>query len=233
MKASLACFAGAVFLSLAYFGYQSVGRDATTSAAVRQVGPTPQTGDVPSPAGWVPFDATARRTDSDGKVNMVGRFYRASDGSTRLDTGPAGGPIGIIDIKNISNSTQYVMQSTGKWVSYRMKLPSSGYRPLKRRTTVVGLEPYAETIEGFELYRYASANAGPIAFQAPSLNFFALVTEFNGTRQEYHDVRIREQPKELFFPTPGTAVEDSGEYGGIVSNPDSIGFVPGHGHPTH
>jgi hypothetical protein len=211
--------AAAVLFGFGYFGYQS------TASAQAQAPLAPDT--IPAPTTWVPFDASIRQTDASGKVTPVGRFYRASDGSTRDDYALPGKPIAIINIRNIPKSTYWVMQSSGKWFSYKMKLPAGGYKPRMQPTSMVGLETSTEKVEGFDVWRDNSPDRGvPVRFTAPQLNWFALRYEVNGGKKEYYDVRVREQPRELFFPPPDAQVVDTGQWGGIVNKPDEIGFVP-------
>src|SRR5216683_262693 len=54
----------------------------------------------PGQEQWVPFTATLNHVNDFGRV-AVGRFYQASDGSTRSETGPSLNEINIIGIKNI------------------------------------------------------------------------------------------------------------------------------------
>src|SRR6476646_1012420 len=61
--------------------------------------------DIPAPPEWVPFVADVRATDTiDGvsNVRMEGKHDRRSDGSTRLETGPPGGPIKVVSIRNVT-----------------------------------------------------------------------------------------------------------------------------------
>jgi hypothetical protein len=53
---------------------------------------------------------------------VLGHFYRDSDGSSRLETGPVDGSVKIISIKNIGKATLYGKGSKGEWTSRPMKL---------------------------------------------------------------------------------------------------------------
>jgi hypothetical protein len=184
----------------------------SNSAAAAQVS-TPDA--IPSPTEWVPFDASMRKV-SPKEGTMEGRYYRRSDGSTRFDTGPTINNIRVISISNVANSEHYEL-TKGTWKSYRMILPPEGYRPGARSFNITrGLEAWPEAVQGFEVVRLTTED-GLIRFQAPALNFFNLLTEFQGTRQEFFDVRLREQPRELFFPPRDVEVEKRPEYNGIVS----------------
>jgi hypothetical protein len=185
---------------------RSFGSQATAQAGRPQA--------IPAPTDWVAFDASMRKRSKEGPV--FGRYYRRSDGSTRWDTGPAENDMRVISISNVSNSEHYEY-ARGTWKSYRMILPPGGYRP-KRRSfqTTKGLEPWSTRIQGFEVIRQ-STNSELVRYVAPALNFFALLSELDDTRQEFFDVRVREQPSQLFSPARDAKVVMQTEYRGIVS----------------
>jgi hypothetical protein len=186
------------------------------AASWRQVAGTPRADQsVPAPDHWVAFDAIVRTIGPRGVT--VGKFYRGSDGSTRNDSGPEDNPSRIVSISNVSLITHYE-GIDGTWKSYPMKLPAGDYRPgLRSLTRTHGLEASTLKILGFTVYRLESTG-GVVRYQAPDLNFFALVTEFQDTRQECSDVVIRDQPAAVFMPPPGVVVEPQSQYRGIVSD---------------
>jgi hypothetical protein len=171
---------------------------------------------IAAPTTWIPFDAPFTTSSQAGTV--AGHFYRRSDGSTRTETGPENGPVKVISIKNISNS-RYYTYLRGAWSSYHMRLPKEGFHPaLRSLTKTEGLIPWpGEKIHGFELYRF-SDRGGLERFQAPALNFFALRTVYEGTREEYFDIKVREQSPDLFLPPPGQPVDEKEELGGIIAD---------------
>lgn len=174
--------------------------------------------DIPSPTEWVPFVARARKVavnDGVSRIEMAGRYYRRSDGSTRFETGPENGPIRVIHIKNVAHSRSYLLFGE-QWQSNPMLLSEKGYQPKIRREDMRGLEKQAEAISGFLIYKFTD-HGGVVAMQAPDLNFFALRTTFQNTTQEFYDVQLGEQPDDLFEPPSGATVEEKTEFRGIVS----------------
>src|SRR5690349_23823175 len=67
------------------------------------------TDEIPQPSTdhWISFDADLRIYHTDG-ANASGRFYRTTDGSTRMETGPEGQEIQVIAIKNVPRQIYYV-----------------------------------------------------------------------------------------------------------------------------
>jgi len=153
-----------------------------------------------------------------GVITIVGRFYRASDGSTREESGLPNGSINVISINNVSTSTHYAYVRS-EWHRYPMKLPINGYHPgLRAVGKTNGLEESIEVIEGFQLYRL-TGREGSVRYQAPGLNFFALRIESQDIHQEYSNVVIREQPREFFEPPDAAVVTPHDELRGIIASP--------------
>ena len=82
---------------------------------------------IPSPTDWIAFTAKWKRVGKPGTI--FGRYFRASDGSTRLES--EDGSNIVISISNVATVRQYAFLRD-KWVSYPMRLPSDGYRPSPR-----------------------------------------------------------------------------------------------------
>jgi hypothetical protein len=174
---------------------------------------------IQAPSNWVAFSADMRRVEPNGRISVVGRYYRAIDGSTRLETGHPNEPITVVSISNVTTSTHYEYVRD-QWHSYLMRLPSSGLRPALRVAgkSNRGMELSGEVLEGLALYRFTSPG-GVTAWQAPALNFFSLRSEFGGTREEYWNIAIRQQEPEVFAPPVGADVQAHQEFRGIVTNP--------------
>jgi hypothetical protein len=172
-----------------------------------------QRSQIPSPPNWVAFSANWKRVGKAGTI--VGRYYRASDGSTRLES--EDGSNIVISISNVATVRQYAFL-LNKWVSYPMRLPPGGYRPSPRILGGThGLEVSTDVIEGYPVYKMTTIG-GVVRYQAPALNFFALVTEFADARQEFFDIVLDEPASELFLPPPNVSIEMRDELKGIVSN---------------
>jgi hypothetical protein len=180
----------------------------------------PQRQLIDQPASWVPFSAGFRRIhERDGSL-IVGRDYRASDGSTRNESGPSLDAINSIAIKNVPQATFYRWIDQRGWTSQPMTLPPWGWRPVPV-TWSDQITRVADTVEGFGLLRFESRDR--VFYQAPQLNLFTLVTlvkcEFDpgascGTW--YSNIQIAEQPAEYFSPPLDAQIIALSEPGGIV-----------------
>lgn len=177
------------------------------------------------PKSWVAFEGKLRVFSPD-MARTDGRIYRASNGSQRIETGPVGGPIRTIDIRNIAEQTHYLYirfktQKVASWSSAPMDVAEwGGYRPMLRFANQLGLRkhpfrlsvrpgevPNVFAADGFEVYEYHDIG-GNTHLQAPELNMFDLVNQsITGRREEVYDVVLREPPAEVFLPPPGVPVE--------------------------
>lgn len=189
------------------------------------------------PTSWVAFEAKLRVFSPDME-KVEGRVFRASDGSQRVETGPVGGPIKTIDIRNIPQQTHYLFtrfarQPEATWTSAPMDVPEyGGFRPVLRRADQLGLrkhpfrvsvrpgdKPNVFATEGFEVFEYHDVG-GNTHLQAPVLNMFDLVNQsITGRREEVYDVILREPMAEMFMPPPGVNVTRVATKRGIVLEP--------------
>ena len=79
--------------------------------------------------------------------------------------------------------------------------------------------PAAPPVEGFEVVRFVDAQ-GFVLFEAPRLDYFALVTENPaGGREVFSNVQLGEQPAEWFQPPKDSAVEPLSDWRGAVYSP--------------
>jgi hypothetical protein len=161
---------------------------------------------VPIPDTWVPFSAKLTTHATSGKT-FVGRFYRSSDGSTRSETGPSPDRMTVIAIKNIPQSLLYLWRR-GEWTQQPMQLPPSGWKP--QSFPVRATTPVAEKVEGFDVVQADSVNSTTLF--APALNLFPIVlilkecpAPLPECGERYSDIRIGEQPAELFLPPADVA----------------------------
>lgn len=176
------------------------------------------------PATWVPFEADVTIL-SPGEPNIVGRFYRSSDGSTRLVTESEDRSQRVISIKNVSQQRLYILTRGGAWLSNPMTLPRNGWRPpqFAAGRAGIGEVPLSQQVEGFQVYRQTLQGDDVVHLRAPALNFFPIVRQdlLSGKRQIYSNIRLIEPPAGLFTPPPGAAVRDRPEPKGIVAAPAS------------
>lgn len=174
--------------------------------------------EIPQPEGWVPFDADVMKEAQGSTQKIVGRYFRDSDGSTRLESwDPSDPTVRVISISSIPRARAYVYSPRIGWESYPMVLPPGGYRPLRHRLETKNLSRRPEEFAGFEVYEYVGA-VGDISYRAPGLNFFPLFlqTGKDGQRTTYSNVQIREQDPALFDLPPGVSVTEKSTPRGIV-----------------
>ena len=188
----------------------TVGADTRWASPVREAEQSP-----PIPVRrWVPFEADFVRIDPGTPRKAAGTYRRASDGSVRVETDMDDATRAVVFITNIAKRVQYQLVN-GRWSSYPVKVPPDGFGP-----PVVQAEPHrlspAPPVEGFEVLRFVNAQ-GLVLFEAPKLDYFALVTENPaGGRDAFSNVRVGEQSAEWFEPPSGTFVEARSDWRGAV-----------------
>jgi hypothetical protein len=198
-----------------------------------RTGPQATRTEIAQPAGWVAFEADLRIAAPGSFQVTIGRFFRASDGSTRLVTYlPEAPEVKVISIKNISQLRAFICSPKVGWVSGPMTLPPGGWQPPRLYLELRGLSRRKDKIEGYELYQLVGGG-GDVEFLAPGLNFFALVTQKvkTGQRWVYSNVRIGEQPSELFEPPAGAEVRHGTKPIGIVTRDPGREVLPGAAAP--
>ena len=190
------------------------------------------TASIPAPTNWVPFSADMKVTHADGHEPTIGRFSRARDGSTRLETwSPSVPNLRIIGIKNIPQQTSYIRSLSGKWTSAPMQLPAEGWHPVKWRATRPGITKYPHKLDvevggtanlqapsGLNAVRYVS-DRGNISLVVPELNFFPVVTQIlaSGRRETFWNIDRDEPDPALFEPPTDVTVTRLEKPRGIIS----------------
>lgn len=161
---------------------------------------------IPQPQGWVAFDADYSQFTPQ-RVVMAGRYYRASDGSTRQE-GSVGDPPTrtFVDLVNIPRRVKYLyISDLQKWRVRPIEFPSDEFLPLQGqwRVNTPGLTRLPEPYEGLEAYLFR-APKGEIYVYAPALNFFSVRTFTPATdmTHEYRNIKLRPQSSDLFVPPP-------------------------------
>jgi hypothetical protein len=160
-----------------------------------------QAGLIPSPAEWVAFSADAELRH--GEQSKSGKFYRSSDGSTRLETGPADRR--ELTIKNSRQLKIYHCVAASCTVQPLGPARESGSPP-KMRADQPGLTKLPEPVEGFEAYQWES---GTTSVVLPGLNFFAVRLDAGAGTERYWHITVGEQPAELFVPPAGAVVTEA------------------------
>jgi len=175
------------------------------------------------PEKWVPFSAIATNVHGSGPT-VVGKFYRASDGSIRSESGPSFADVNIIGIENVSERTFYWWHASRGWESHPMDLPPSGWQPLRKRSFNVLNDLTTDRIEGFDVMGTTDRHH-ITTYEAPQLNFFRLRTVVpcpdsmqTGCGIWLSEISIAEQPSEYFRPPLGERIVQRSEPGGIVKH---------------
>lgn len=165
---------------------------------------------------WAPFTAAYRAVDEHG-ATYEGRFWRASNGSRRLEV--VRGPLTYVQIVNVPRVLFWRCAGTaceeGRWTEQRMVLPPGGYRPGR-------LQPRGVPESRIGPWRVVEARSGRgvVAFEAPDLDYFAIRTVWpEGGQTVYEDIVPGEPDPALFELPPGARVKRLPRPGGIV-------FVP-------
>ncbi len=167
-----------------------------------------QEAEIPQPSGWVAFAADFTTTEP-GRPDLLGHYYRGADGSFRVEQQTNDRAMRYVAISNVSAATAYLFHSPRgqTWVKRPMLLPPTGFKPLRRRNTMRRLTVHMERVHGFDTYRYVDPT-GSVQLQVPALNFFSLLTvKPSGKREVYDNVKIGDQPLELFQPPAGAQIE--------------------------
>jgi hypothetical protein len=184
---------------------------------------------IEQPQDWVPFSAKVTITSPTGPAT-IGLFFRDPNGSAREATGPAFTDVRVISITNVAAEMVYIYSSRSGWVSHPMSLPAGSVHPMRYRTTFPGVEKYPNRLalevgqngsltatEGFEACRQFNSQS-IFKLLVPALNMFEVVTQRpDGWRQVFSDIKIGEQPADLFEPPPGATIQVSTTPKGTVT----------------
>jgi hypothetical protein len=150
----------------------------------------------------VPFSAAGRSLHH-GVLQSEMRYYRDANGSFRIDASATGAPT-LITINDRVRRVIILRGESGEWSEAPMPSNMARRGPLQE-ARMPGLASVGETRDGLLLHKY-SVRDGGVELLAPELNFFPVRKEKDGVVEEYFDVRIGNQPAELFAPPTGAPV---------------------------
>jgi hypothetical protein len=154
------------------------------------------------PNYWVAFSAGLERTNERGEV-FSGRIYRASDGSTRYETGVGQAPaaITLIGIQNVTQRTSYHWNTRTGWSSGPIELPPQLWQPHPARAS--GYTETNDTLEGFRLVKASTSTQ--TTWYAPRLNMYPVNREVYNCGSagvtcymKLSSIRLEEPPTTLF-----------------------------------
>jgi hypothetical protein len=171
---------------------------------------------IPAPTHWVPFSADFTMTRP-RQPALSGRFFRASDGSTRreltMSTDPPRTQITIVDV---ADHRHYVGHDL-HWVAWplqegtpilpRIRADNPGYVKYQWRLALRrGENGSLKSDVGFDAYQF-TGQPGHLMLLVPALNFFIVVMQqAGGMTMMYSNITIGEQPTSLFTLPAGAHV---------------------------
>ena len=161
---------------------------------------------IPQPTTWQPFVAEVIQTTPDAP-DLVGWFWRASDGSERYDQAARDGSVHIVTIISVPTGWQYACDLVRDFCK-KYPFLQSPVRPLvARRSSTRNLAPTAEVLEGFRLHAYITPQ-GVKRLEAADLNFADLVVDDpgNGMHRVMFDIKRQEPSPTVFVPPSGIRI---------------------------
>lgn len=174
---------------------------------------------VTAPSQWVPFTADMRVTKPDTPP-VVGRVFRSSNGSRRVETGPTVDDVRVIYIMNALEAQEYIYATQSEWSVTRVPGVTPGnYLPPTAMAARPDISEYPYRLAlkrgqsgsltaatGFQALQL-SAPDGTLKLIVPELNLFEVFKEHpNGRRETYTNIELLEPSPALFRPPVGVAV---------------------------
>lgn len=183
-----------------------VGALYSTSASQAQ---KPNRQEIVAPESWVPFSAVVQRLEPGKATNVIGRLYRGSDGSRRLESGPPERRQAVISINNFTTSENYFYSaSLGGWMVLPFPAGENVRLPPKLAVDNEKMFLHEDKIEGYDVLR--AVDQAQIRLIAPALNGEPLVRQrVDGTREVLSQITLGEQSPSLFEPPPGSVVKEA------------------------
>lgn len=164
---------------------------------------------VEGPTEWVAFQALVRVSHPGAPV-IQGRFFRSSNGSERLETGPSLDDIRVVSIKNVLQGFAYDgLPRLNKWRRVSWTSRTGGKPPVTYRSPAWSIHPYRlalkkgqsgalDATEGFTAYSFRQGSGG-VTLKVPELNFFEVVRQRPDGRYEiYSEIELVEPDWQLF-----------------------------------
>jgi len=180
---------------LSWNGFRSLG---STVTIVTQ---TPET--VIGPTSWVAYSADIEIGFSSDPP-LRGKFYRASDGSSRTELYEPNGDVNMFSIANVPEQRMYFFDRRNGWRVTRS--PVTATPTSQMRLAVLGRKS-AKKWYGVDVYEWVLS--GLAMGTAPELNFERVYYQSieDGRSRILRNVTFEEPPPALFSPPPGVPVK--------------------------
>lgn len=155
------------------------------------------------PAEWVPFSADVLNISNSNVV--TGKFHRRRDGSTAYYLDTQAGP--AITIHNLQTRQTYVKLGERDWMARPLEERALDGPPPELRLPKRQVQVFLDADLG-EIYEFTNGRGGGVTRLAPRLNAFRVSYHLpNGVSSEYRNIRIGDQPDQLFVPPPDARVQ--------------------------
>jgi hypothetical protein len=161
---------------------------------------------IPAPEHWVGFQARLTETTVGGAPVLSGRYYQATNGSSRLDSErqSANGPITWSNVVNTVLGKRFILDpGATAWDSYPLESRKIGWdRPYQFSSNLAARD--GEPFNGMPTI----VMEGPDLRQVlvPQLNFFPIWQSSNGQIRRYDQVELEEPPATVFEPPQGSTI---------------------------
>jgi hypothetical protein len=173
---------------------------------------------IEQPNHWVAFEADVQVLQGADSGDLRGRFYRNSDGSTRLEEEQVNDRENrTVSIHNIALAKWFTFNPLKGWTSRPMVLPPNGWQPALQYQGNPQFRPSTIQRDGRPLYE-KTFGSDEIWVEDPALNFFPVIKQelLTGRHETYTKIVEIEPPAELFEPPVGADVVELRQPGGIV-----------------
>jgi hypothetical protein len=174
------------------------GSTTATPKGARQI---PQV--IEGPGQWVAFSAEVELRLGTAQPSLNGKFYRASNGSTRTELYEPDGSVNMFSIVNMPEQRLYVYDPRNGW---RVSQTDARESPETRFSQVALGEKSPTRWEGLEVYE--KVQDGELTVCAPELNFKTVYSLFiqAGRTKILRKIKREEPASELFSPPPDVPV---------------------------
>jgi hypothetical protein len=158
---------------------------------------------IQGPSDWVSFSADVELCMGTGQPSLNGRFYRASNGSTRSELYEPDGSVNMLSIVNVPEQNLYVYDRRNGW---RVSQTDARHRPDTRFSKFALGEKSPTRWEDLEVYE--KVQDGELAVCAPELNFKTVYSLFiqAGRTKILRQIKREEPAADLFSPPPNVPV---------------------------